>query len=695
MTLPEAQTIRKSDSLEVDDSSSYSRTNNTFSSDLHRSAKAPSTFKYRPDIDGLRCVAVLSVILFHLSPARLSGGFVGVDVFFVISGYLISAIVFSDIANARFSVVGFYERRIRRIFPALFAMLLVVSAAMSYFLLPTEFVEYAKSVFTATASASNFYFWQHSGYFDAPTTKPLLHTWSLAVEEQFYILFPIFLVAMRRFFPRHLRLGVVLLSIASLAVSAVTVHRSPSTAFYMPYTRAWELLVGTMVSLRVFPRLPRTVSRNFAAALGLAMIVYAVFRYSPDTPFPGLAALVPCIGSALIIGAGESGPTLTGRMLSRRPVVFIGLISYSLYLWHWPLIVLNDMGLSFDLSGIAPHKWADFLLTSATSKLEVLVLSFVLAFLSWRFVERPFRSRFKRIGRRSLFALSGAIMLLLLLSSAAAVYARGFPSRFPGNAVQVASVLTPPGSSNLGQLGDCSITESNLSTVFADGNQCLPSHVGVDDYLLVGDSHAGALRAGVATILPKANVALAAVWGCRPSIQSEGSAACKQMMSFLFQKYLPTHPIRGLLLEARWYADSLNDLGAIVSWGREHNVRVVIFGPVAEYDAPLPRLLAYSISRNEPDLPQKHRIPYSPEMDATMKDRAANTWRACYVSIYQATCERDRCLEYADQDKKTPILSDADHLTEEGSVFLMNRLARDGELACLKNKPEETTQGSR
>src|SRR5579862_9041968 len=160
-----------------------------------------TTLKYRPDIDGLRCVAVLSVLAFHLSPNRMPGGFVGVDVFFVISGYLISAIVFSEINESRFSIVGFYERRVRRIFPALFAMLIVVSAVLSFLLLPSEFTQYAKSVIAATTSSSNFYFWQHSGYFDSPTSFPLLHTWSLAVEEQFYILFPLFLLMVRKFFP--------------------------------------------------------------------------------------------------------------------------------------------------------------------------------------------------------------------------------------------------------------------------------------------------------------------------------------------------------------------------------------------------------------------------------------------------------------------------------------------------------------
>src|SRR5215467_2654461 len=191
--------------------------------------------KYRPDIDGLRAVAILSVMAFHIWPWRVSGGFIGVDVFFVISGYLISSILFSEIASNRFSVLAFYERRIRRIFPALFAMLIVGSAVISFFLLPNELIEYAKSVIAATTSSSNFYFWNHSGYFDAPTSKPLLHTWSLAVEEQFYLLFPIFLVIVRKFFPRWLKTGVLILFLGSLAASFLVLRYDSTAAFYMPY----------------------------------------------------------------------------------------------------------------------------------------------------------------------------------------------------------------------------------------------------------------------------------------------------------------------------------------------------------------------------------------------------------------------------------------------------------------------------
>ena len=436
-----------------------------------------TVLKYRPDIDGLRCVAVLSVLAFHLSSNRLPGGFAGVDVFFVISGYLISAIVFSEISASRFSVIGFYERRIRRIFPALFATLIAVSVVLSFLLLPAEYVTYAKSVFAATTSSSNFFFWLHSGYLDSPTSNPLLHTWSLAVEEQFYILFPVFLVIIRRFFPQRLKVAVLILFFASLAASEITLLYSRTTAFYMPYTRAWELLLGTIVSLGYFPRIRSSLLRNAITIVGIAMIGYSALKFDAQTPFPGLPALVPCIGSALIIGAGESGPSLVGRALSWRPVVFVGLISYSLYLWHWPIIVLNDLGLSVNLSGIVPGKWALLLLSQGARKIMEIVVSFVLATLSWRFVERPVRCSPRRVQRRPLFALSAAVMTVLMLFSSAVIYARGFLEAVPTPSVQVASYLQSSGGPNTDAANHHTVSASTKDPL---ATRAAPSSAGAD-----------------------------------------------------------------------------------------------------------------------------------------------------------------------------------------------------------------------
>jgi len=634
---------------------------------------------YRADIDGLRAVAVLSVLAFHIELTQFSGGFVGVDVFFVISGYLISSIVFSEIADSRFSVIRFYERRIRRIFPALFAMLAVFSVFAAIYLLPNELADYGKSMLSATASFSNFYFWRHSGYFDAPLSQPLLHTWSLAVEEQFYITFPLFLVLVRRFFPSRLRLSVVVLFFASLLGSAIVVAQNQSTAFYMPYTRAWELLLGTMLSLGMFPRLQLAWLRNLATLAGIGMIAFSVLTFSENTLFPGLSALVPCLGSALIIGAGEAGPTLVGAILSWRPFVFTGLISYSLYLWHWPVIVLQHMGVLFGVSTLTSHYHGSMLTARRFDMLIEVSVSLLLAVLSWRFVERPFRSGRLRVNGPPLFALAGGAAVVLMALSSWTVLAGGFHWRFPANAVQVASGLNNSDEDKSRRTGVCFI---DPEVHFKDFNYrvCLSQEAGKKNFLVLGDSHAAMLWSAFSSSLAITNVMQASSSACAPVLHPSGSLDCKKMMAYIFQTYLPAHPVQGVLLVAKWSPKDLDELTATIAWAREHHVPVTVFGPVPEYDGPLPRLLAYSIAWNKPGFASQHRVPNSKILDAEMQGLAANTWHVPYISLYQEICGGEVCVEYADTDRTIPLMIDRDHLSRYGATFVVRRLIEKGKL---------------
>ena len=640
----------------------------------------PTAFRYRPDIDGLRAIAVLSVVAFHIGAGHAPGGFVGVDVFFVISGYLISAILFSEIDGFQFSVLRFYERRIRRIFPALFAMLIIYSAVVGFLLLPSEFVDFAKSLLAAATSTSNFYFWKHSGYFNSPESSPLLHTWSLAVEEQFYILFPIFLVAIRRFFPRRLLLAVAILFFASLAASIVMVFFYPVAAFYMPYTRAWELLLGTLVSQHVFPPLTARLPRNLATMSGMALISYAVLKYNAETTFPGAAALMPCLGTALIIGAGEFGPTLAGKVLSWPPIVFVGLISYSVYLWHWPVIILHTMGLSFNLESVLPHRLAALVPMFRFDMWMEIILTFVLAALSWRFIERPFRSRPLKIGRRPLFATSAAVLVVLISFSTTVILARGFQGRFSPRAAKIASFIEKKGVHLSDRLGGCFIDHFKGSDI-SDNAQCLQLVRNKPNYLLLGDSHAAALWSGLNASLPDMHLLLVSGSNCKPLVNPYGSPGCVKEMRYLFQSFLSSHPLQGIFLEARWKNGDMEGLKETVDWAKAHNLPVIVFGPVAEYDAPLPRLLTYSITWKKPDLASQHRLLYSSAMDARMQELAANTWHVRYVSLYQAICSRDTCTEFADAAREVPLMNDSDHLSELGSLLIAKRLIERGQLS--------------
>ena len=282
---------------------------------------------------------------FTVGFAAAWGGFIGVDVFFVISGFLISSVILREIETESFSLKEFYRRRIRRILPALMVMMLVTAVVNSYYMLPSQLYAVAKSLLAATFSLSNFYFLSTSGYFSSNADKPLLHTWSLAVEEQFYILFPLFLLFLRRFFPNRFKSAILSVAAVSFVLSVWVVHKSPTAAFYLPTTRAWELLLGTMLAIDVFPRVETALGRNLLSATGLLAILIPGFTYTGSVPFPGASALVPCAGAAFIIAAGETGSSIVGRLLSLKPIVFIGLISYSLYLWHWPIILFQHMAM--------------------------------------------------------------------------------------------------------------------------------------------------------------------------------------------------------------------------------------------------------------------------------------------------------------------------------------------------------------
>jgi peptidoglycan/LPS O-acetylase OafA/YrhL len=642
-------------------------------------ALAKSGLKYRADIDGLRAVAVLSVIAFHAELRRTSGGFVGVDVFFVISGYLISSVIFSEIADSRFSLVGFYERRIRRIFPALFGMLAVSSVFAAIYLLPSELVAYGKSMMAATASVSNLYFWKHSGYFDSPTSQPLLHTWSLAVEEQFYICLPLCLTLVRKFFPNRLRVSVLVLFFVSLLTSVVIVSRSQETAFYMLYTRAWELLLGTILSLGMLPRLQSAGVRNLATLAGTGMIAFSVLSYSQDTIFPGFSALMPCVGSALIIWAGEAGSSLVGTVLSWRPIVFIGLISYSLYLWHWPVIVSRHMGILMGLSAIASQRHAALLSSHRFDVLVEIALSFVLAVLSWRFVERPFRNGPLRLSGRPLFALAGAVVVILLGLSSWTVVTRGFQGRFPDDAVKVASDFdVGKEESSSMRAGSCFITSEDHFEQY-DYKVCLRQDSGRENYLLLGDSHSAMLWSALSSSL-RANVMQASTAACEPSIHPAGSPDCRKMMAYIFQTYLPTHPVQRILIAGRWQGKDLEGLTTVIAWAKQHQVAVIVFGPVPEYDGPLPRLLAYSIAWNKPELASQHLVASLGSLDSEMQTMAANTWHVPYISLYREICEAGRCAEYADAAHKIPVMGDTNHLTRFGASLVVQRLIERGEL---------------
>jgi len=635
---------------------------------MNAASNQKSRLAYRADIDGLRAVAVLLVVACHIGIYRFRGGFIGVDVFFVISGYLISSVIFSEIAASQFSLLSFYERRIRRIVPALIVMLAGTSVLAYRYLLPVEMADFAKSLVAATFSQSNFYFWSQSGYFDAPAAlKPLLHTWSLAVEEQFYILFPLFLMAVRKLFPARLRFSIVVIAAFSFAASAFGAYRYPSSTFYLAPTRAWELLLGTILALKMFPEISGVIRRNIATLSGTGLILLAAVFFSATTPFPGLAALAPCLGAALIIAGGETGGSLVGRALSSKPAVFVGLISYSLYLWHWPIIVFQKIG--------------TILVNGSSDRVGGLIafaVSFVVAILSWKFVELPFRNGRLKVSGKPLFGAAFASSFLVAAFAACMLITHGLPSRFPSEAVRVASYLDY-GTKDEYREGTCFVLPSAKSESF-DPSTCLRQDPAKKNYLLIGDSHAAALWYGLAKTLNGVNVMQATAAGCKPTLQNvrEASIQCTDLMKFVFTDYLTTHHVDSLLIAARWERSDLPRLTETITWARRHEIRVTVFGPMLQYDSSLPRLLATSIRDNDPTIPYSHRVAECARLDTEMSATAETTWQVRYVSFFKKLCRGASCIEYAGHG--VPLQFDYGHLTRDGSVLLAQMLLQSDDL---------------
>ena len=492
---------------------------------------------YRPDIDGLRAVAVLSILLFHLGVSGFEGGYVGVDIFYVISGYLITTIIIRELAAGEFSIARFYERRVRRILPALVVTLVATLLVGGLMLGPEQFSDLASSAAATTLFGSNFYFYFGSGYFDGPSElKPLLHTWSLAIEEQFYILFPFLLILISSKLSGRYAPWLIALAILSLGASVVGTRIDENAAFFLLPFRGWELLIGSILALGVIPSLQHRTLLNMLSAAGLVMMLFSVLAYTSATPFPGIAAAVPTLGTALVIYAGSGNDTWVNRLLSVRPMVFIGLISYSLYLWHWPAIVYAKL----------------YLINEPTDleKLVIFVATLAIATLSWRFVETPFRDRTFLAPRERLFVTFTAVGAVILGASFMVVANDGLPGRGSTENLN-AQLLADPGWQHWKDCEELGEEEGVELALCAIGAESVP-----ESLLFWGDSHALALASAVNASANRVGLGgrIAVRTGCAPllGIDREGQRSCAEFNEDVLD-YLAQRPELGtVVLAARW-----------------------------------------------------------------------------------------------------------------------------------------------
>ena len=551
--------------------------------------------RYRRDIDGLRGLAVLLVMGDHLGVRGFAGGYIGVDVFFVISGYLISSIILPQIAAGTFSFREFYLRRLRRIYPALLVMLAVTTPLAWHYLLPFDMRDYGTELLSSAFGFSNLVNLHTFGYFDPDVRfHPLRHTWSLGVEEQFYLLLPLCLVlGVWAVGARRMRFCIAGFALLSFIAAYIMVQWRTDSAFYQPQYRAWELLTGVLISQPGFPKLRAAWQRNVASLLGVGLIVFCLWRYDPWILFPGPTAVPACLGAALIIAAGETGPSVVGELLGLRPMVFVGLISYSLYLWHWPIQVYWDIQHTLRLS------WH----VSRESKEFVFVASFVVATLSWRYIELPFR-RSGAIGTKRVLLLAGVSMAALAVFAVRIEARQGYPSRWPADAVRVSDYMDPGIHTDNGRWGICAIhgqgasalrwPSLNLEPEQIQAGACLPFTPGRRHYLLVGDSHSAFLWSGLSHVFPElqigqADAAICGVYG--DSLYSQ-DANCAGVDHLIYDDLVPNHKVDTILMSYYWNQDHIRLVSRVVAYARRYGVEVIVVGPTDSFIVSLPRVLA-------------------------------------------------------------------------------------------------------
>lgn len=609
--------------------------------------------QYRRDIDGLRALAILPVVLFHTHVPGFTGGFVGVDVFFVISGFLITGIIAREIDAGQFSVLHFYERRARRILPALFAMLAFVLAMAAWLYLPGDFEAVPKSALAALGFVSNLWFFAHTGYFaGGADTMPLLHCWSLAVEEQFYIGFPLLLWLVARHAPRW-RVGVIAgVAVVSLGWAVWKAADTDGFAFYMLPPRAWELFAGALLALRAAPPIARRWLREGLAALGLGLILLAVFTYSPATVFPGLSALVPVLGAALLIHVAPG--TRVGKVLASPLPVGVGLISYSLYLWHWPLIVFAEYARDAKLSGL----W----------QIGTIAAAFALAWASWRWIERPFRSP-QRFGRAQIFAWSGAGMALLGALALALVPLGGWASRFPPEVARFTAAkddFSPARKACLssaigGERPDCTFgPRGAVPTALLWGD----SH-GVEFAWVLGQEYGARGEA----LIQRTRGSCPPLWGLvRPT--DPGCAAFNGDVLNLLARTpsVTTVYLAGLWAQGEYRDDpqSLARLDATIGRIRALGKRVVVIGPVPPQAWNVPRHLAHAAAFGQvADMSGAALADY--RRDAGWLIRAYPRWLAHGVGVIDPAIALSDGAHSRIVKDGVPLYFDSHHLSLAGA----------------------------
>lgn len=604
--------------------------------------------QYRADIDGLRAVSIFLVVVYHAFPTLIPGGFIGVDVFFVISGYLITSHIQSDIAQGSFSFKKFYARRARRLFPALGIVIIATLVIGALVLYPSALKTLARHALAGAAFIPNFVYWSEAGYFDvAAETKPLLHLWPLGIEEQFYLVWPLILLLMLK--SRRPAAAISALALLSFAYSVYLTSADPVAAFYSPLTRFWELSVGGLLTF--LP--PPDKEQPAVGGIGLALIVASGVVLDSESPFPGASALAPVLGSAMVIR--HPAP-----MLAVRPLVFTGLISYGIYLWHWPLLTflaIRDMA-------------------TIEARILAIVLAALLAWMTMRFVETPLRYRMSV--QRGVAASAG--ILVIACSAAAAAHWQHYITGSPPADVQHVLSLADYEPGQGARYPECWVKLDAPADAHAE--ECFAGSI-----LIWGDSHAARLYTGFgapAAVAQTTRDSCAAV----TLDDSPCGTANRAVLDQVIGRQYPVVVLYGVWTD---YFQSLGEdsvkstIKYIASTLKNNGTKtVVLLGPPPYWQS-LPEQVFAEWKRTG-DLPERispRNLPYE-KIDDVFREIASETG-AEFFSVYDLLCNGGSCLTHVPPDRSALVTWDYGHFTAEGATYVVRAISR--ELAVLRQEP--------
>jgi peptidoglycan/LPS O-acetylase OafA/YrhL len=621
--------------------------------------------KYRPDIDGLRAIAVLAVIGFHAFPTLFPGGYIGVDIFFVISGFLISSIIFRNLEEDRFSYAEFYVRRIKRIFPALL-LVLIACLICGWFEIPNEYKQMGKHVAAGAAFVSNFALWKDAGYFDAAADqKPLLHLWSLGIEEQFYIFWPLLLGFVWKRKYNFLTITLLILC-GSFLVNVGTVHSHPIAAYYSPLSRFWELMIGGILAYLTLHRPHRLPKKtNWLSIVGMLMILPPVLILNKDSAFPGWWALLPTVGAFLVLSAGPAA-WLNRNFLGNRPFVWIGLISYPLYLWHWPALYLFRQ--LFLQQYMTHAQWV-------LGRVCAIGAAILLSWLTYRLVEIPIRSGSP--GINVTYSLAGT-MAIVAIAGGVAYKTDGFAYRLSPQLAGILSFDYAYNSSVGYRMNTCLLEAYQDQKQFGNCTSYPPGKM-VSDVLLWGDSHAAELYPGFQTAIGASSKLTQLTSSLCPPIIGYATKAqphCKEINDYVMEWIAKGKPDR-VVLAGLWTDYDWKQLADTVRRLKLLDVkRIDLVGPVPIWQHSLPTQLFLYARNNKSQSTIPDRMSYGldprvPIMDASMREFAKEIG-INYYSPYTILCNADGCVTMLGDTPDQLTAWDTAHLTITASRYVVS-----------------------